>query len=136
MLGLRRRMRASSGCGEPGLLSSRSVRPARRGGFSLWSMGSRYAAFSSWQRAGLGVVARGLRCPTACGLFPDQDRTMSPALAGRFLTLGPSGKSWDLDFEEVFFMGYLHTCLNRVNLVVNQNPCSLFSCSLNTSTHP
>ena len=33
-----------------------------------------------------------LNCPEACGLFPDQG-PVSPALASRFLTTGPPGKS-------------------------------------------
>ena len=39
------------------------------------------------------VVVHGLACPMACGIFPGQDRTHTPALAGRFLTTGPPGKS-------------------------------------------
>ena len=45
------------------------------------------------RRAGSAVVAHGLSCPAACGIFPDQgSNTVSPALAGRFLTTAPPGK--------------------------------------------
>ena len=41
------------------------------------------------------VVAPGLSCSAACGLFQDQwpIEPRSPALAGGFLTNGPPGKS-------------------------------------------
>ena len=40
------------------------------------------------------VVAHGFRCSAACGIFPDQgSNPWSPALAGRFLTTAPPGKS-------------------------------------------
>ena len=39
------------------------------------------------------VVVYWLTCPMACGIFPGQDRTHTPGLAGRFLTTGPPGKS-------------------------------------------
>ena len=38
------------------------------------------------------VLEHGLSCSTACGIFPDQG-SMSPALAGEFLTSEPPGKS-------------------------------------------
>ena len=37
---------------------------------------------------GLVVVTHGLHCPSACGIKP-----MSPALAGRLLSIGPPGKT-------------------------------------------
>ena len=40
------------------------------------------------------VVAQGLSCLNACGIFLDQESNLCPpALAGRFLTTRPSGKS-------------------------------------------
>ena len=47
------------------------------------------------ERVGSVVVARGLSCPVACGIFvpsPGIEPT-PPALEGRFLTTGPPGKS-------------------------------------------
>ena len=38
------------------------------------------------------VVAHGLSCSAAWGIFPDQLEPMSPALAGGFLTTAPPGK--------------------------------------------
>ena len=47
-----------------------------------------------WGTQASVVGAHGLSCPEACGVFPDQGSNLwSPALAGRFLTTGPSGKS-------------------------------------------
>ena len=40
---------------------------------------------------GLAVAARGLSCFETCGIFPDQG--LNPALAGRFFTTEPPGKS-------------------------------------------
>ena len=37
------------------------------------------------------LAAHGLSCSAACGVFRDQGS--NPALAGRFLTTGPPGKS-------------------------------------------
>ena len=37
------------------------------------------------------VVAHGLSCSAACGIFPDQGS--NPALAGGFLTTAPPGNS-------------------------------------------
>ena len=48
----------------------------------LWSTGS-------------VVVARGLSCSAACGIFLDQGSNLSPALAGRFFTTEPPGRPWD-----------------------------------------
>ena len=42
------------------------------------------------------VVAHRLSCPARCGIVPGaMDRTVSPALAGRFLTTRSPGKSRD-----------------------------------------
>ena len=42
-------------------------------------------------------MAHGLSCSTACGIFPDGLETMSPALAGGFLTTVPPGKPFLFD---------------------------------------
>ena len=83
VLGLCCCMWALSRLWEWGLLSSCDVHASRWGGFSCCkSMGSRVLK-------GSAVVTLGLRCPLACEIEP-----LSPALAGRFLTTGPSsGKS-------------------------------------------
>ena len=45
------------------------------------------------RRAGSVVVAHGLSCSAACGIFPDQgSNPCPPALAGRFSTTAPPGK--------------------------------------------
>ena len=44
------------------------------------------------QSTGSVVVAHGLSCSAAFGIFPDLGiKPVSPALAGRFLTTGPPG---------------------------------------------
>ena len=53
----------------------------------LWFVGSR-------ARASV-VVAHGLSCPVACGIFPEKGmKLVSLTLAGRSLISGPPGKSW------------------------------------------
>ena len=64
-LGLRFCARAFSSCSERGPLFT-----AVRGPFPLRSTGSR--------RAGLVVVAHGLSCSAACGIFPDQGSNPCP----------------------------------------------------------
>ena len=46
-----------------------------------------------WGTGSVVVVCRP-SCSKACGIFPDQGSNLSPALAGRFLTTGPLGKSF------------------------------------------
>ena len=41
------------------------------------------------------VVAHRLSWSMACGIFPDRDKLMFPALAGRFFTIEPPGKPQD-----------------------------------------
>ena len=48
------------------------------------------------QSTGSVVVAHELSCSTACGILLDQGSNLSPALAGRFLTTAPPGKSLKL----------------------------------------
>ena len=46
------------------------------------------------------VVAHGLSCSVACGIFLDQgSNPVSPALAGRFFTTRPPGKLSEVKFE-------------------------------------
>ena len=45
------------------------------------------------QSTDLEVVAHGLSCSEACGIFLDQGPTLSHALAGRFFTTEPPGKA-------------------------------------------
>ena len=49
------------------------------------------------------VVAPGLSCPTACGIFVPQSEPASPALEGRFLTTGWPRKSSLMTFKNNFF---------------------------------
>ena len=57
-----------------GLFSSCS----ERGLLLLWSTGSRRAGFSSCGHLGSVVVARGLSCSAARGIFPDQGSNACP----------------------------------------------------------
>ena len=75
-------------------------------GFSLSSCGARAPEHVgsvvcgtralALRRASSVVVARGLSCPTACGILVPQPEIepVSPALEGRFFTTGPPGKSY------------------------------------------
>ena len=63
----------------------------------LWDTGSRCTGFSivplGLQSGGLVVVVHRLSCPSMCNLLRPGIEPVSPVLAGRFLTTGPSGKS-------------------------------------------
>ena len=49
---------------------------------------------ASLQKAGSPVVAHGLSCSVACGIFSDQESNLHPpGLQVRFLTTGPPGRS-------------------------------------------
>ena len=85
---------------ERGLLSSCGVWASHCGGFSrfgVWAvgcMGSKSCSSRALGR-GLSIVAHGLRCPSACGIFldhliPDQG---SKALTSRFFPNEPPGKA-------------------------------------------
>ena len=52
----------------------------------------------SWRTGSIVVVPR-LSCFVACGIFPDQ--TSVPALQGRLLTTGPSGKPPNLNLNSI-----------------------------------
>ena len=92
--------RAFSSCSEQGLLFLVVC-----GLLLLQSTGSRHAGFSScgtwaqqlWLAGSRGqavVVAHGLSCSAACGIFLDQGSNPCPLhLAGGFLTTVPPGKS-------------------------------------------
>ena len=60
----------------------------------LWCAGLLYLVVAP-DRVGSVVVARGLSCPTACGIFVPQlgIEPASPALEDGFFTTGPPGKS-------------------------------------------
>ena len=72
MLGLHCCPWAFSSCGERGLLL-------------LWSMCSRRAVFSSCSMQASLVVALGLNCSEACGIFPDEGRIHVPCISRRIL---------------------------------------------------
>ena len=77
---------AFSICGKQGLLFI-AVRRSHRGGLSCcgaWALGTQASA----------VVAHRLSCSAACGIFPRPGiEHVFPALAGRFLSTVPPGKS-------------------------------------------
>ena len=58
-----------------------------------------------------GVMARGLSCPLARGIFPRQGSdSRPPTLTGRFLTTGLPGKSCGLLLRCLGYAGaYIHT---------------------------
>ena len=69
------------------------------------------------QCMGSGVVAHGPSCPAACGILvpgPGIEH-VSPALAGKFLTNGPPGKSPVLVFK-------LHICVTLKNYNEKNTP--------------
>ena len=74
------------------------VQASHCGGFAccgartLGEQASGVVARGLWS-AGSVVMAHRLSCSTACGIFPDQGSSVSPALAGGFLTTAPPGKS-------------------------------------------
>ena len=90
---------------ERGLLSSCGVWASHCGGFSrfgVWAagcMGSKSCGSGALGR-GLSIVAHGRRCPSACGIFPDQGSNPSlipdqgsKALTSRFFPNEPPGKA-------------------------------------------
>ena len=101
-LGLLCCARAFSSCGERGLFfvavhgllievaSLIAEHRLQACGLQQWLVGSVVVA-RGLQSAGSVVAAHGLSCSKACGIFPDQC-SMSPKLAGRFLTTAPPGK--------------------------------------------
>ena len=58
------------------------------------------------EHVGSVAAARGLSCPTACGILvpPPGIEPMSPALEGRFLPTGPPGKSQDGKFYIMYIL--------------------------------
>ena len=64
VLGLPGCVRAFSSCSKWRLLSHWGAQASHCGGFSLWTSGPRLV--------GSVVVAHGLSCPAACGIFPGQ----------------------------------------------------------------
>ena len=80
---------------------------AETGGYSLVAVHRLLIVLASvvierslWGMQSSVVVMHRLSCPTYCGVLvprPGIER-MSPALAGRFLTTGPQGKSQDWPF--------------------------------------
>ena len=76
---------------------------------SLWCVGFSLLWLLLWNSgSSLVVVAHGLRCPKARGLFPDQGlKTHVPCLGG-FLTTGPLGKSKDNVSVDLIYPGRSH----------------------------
>ena len=84
-MGLRCCARAFSSCGKQGLLFVAVLG-------LLIAVASRCGAQALGARASV-VVAHGLSCSAACGIFPRPEiESVSPALAGGFLTSAPPGK--------------------------------------------
>ena len=74
---------------------------------ALGHVGPVIAILEPWSPCS-GVVAHGLRCSEACGIFPEPGiEPVSPALAGGFFTTGPPGKPLQLVFtvsHEIFLV--------------------------------
>ena len=68
---------------------------SHRGGFSCWGV----QALGAWASV---VVAHGLSCPAACGIFPDQGLNPRP--------LGWQADSWPLHHQEALRHVFNTTC--------------------------
>lgn len=92
-LGLRCCAQVSSSCNDQGLLFNCSVQASHCGGLSC----CRSQALDVWASVAaarrLRSLVHGFSCPTICGIFPEKGLNLSLALAGRFLTYDPPGKS-------------------------------------------
>ena len=87
MLGFHCCARAFFGFGKQGPLSGCGEQASHYGGFSCWGAGALgHAGFSS--RSTCAQLHLGM-----WNLLEQRIEPMSPALAGRYLTTGPSGKS-------------------------------------------
>jgi len=74
----------------------------------LWHAGS---AVVPWGLSSSVVVVHRLSCPTACGIFLDQGvEPVPPALAGKFLTTGPPGKSCPFILYFIYVLTALDLC--------------------------
>lgn len=74
-------------------------RVGRRPAWSAGFLGRLLAVERGLSGAGSAAGAHGLsRCP-ARGVIPDRGLTVSPALAGGFLTIGPPGKFRSVHFD-------------------------------------
>ena len=87
-----------SGCGELGLVQCGALAFHHRGfsccGTQAVGVQVSVAAACGLQSAVSLVVAHRFSCPTACEIFSDQGANLCPpALADRFFTVGPPGKS-------------------------------------------
>ena len=99
VLGLPCCVQAFSSCREWGLFSSCDPRASGCSGFSCYRAVSRVLGHQSvvavprLQSTALMVVAPGLSCSVACGIFLDQGlEPVSPALAGSSYTLRHRGR--------------------------------------------
>ena len=54
---------------------------------------SKYCGEDRYEQKIPAIVMHRLSCPRTCGIFPDWIKPVSPALAGRFFTTEPPGKS-------------------------------------------
>ena len=85
---------AFSSCSEQGLLFTAELELLTAGASLIAEHGLQVLGLQELQHVGSAVVARGLRCPSACGILPQPGmEPVSPALADRFLAPGPPGKS-------------------------------------------
>ena len=133
-----------SSWGEQGLLSRCGVRASHCGGFSRFgaqALGHRDFSSCSSQAlsTGLMVVAHGLTCSAARGIFPEQELNLSPALAGRLSTTAPLGKPWwfsNCIILSVFQLAFsckkelvlsLHLCMYSFISIIRALDCILLS---------
>ena len=81
--------RAFSSCGEQGLLSSCGVQASRCSGFPC---------YKAWALGCAGFSRRGTRAQSPCSMRdlpgPGMGPSVTPELAGGFLTCGPPGRSY------------------------------------------
>ena len=83
-----------------------------------------------WQST--GSRAQGLSCPEACGIFWTRDQTVSPALAGRFLTIGPPGTSPPLQILKIYSLPLI---FHQFVYHILWSPLKVFSCLVFTELH-
>ena len=106
--------------GLPLAVASGGHSSSRCAGLSLsWPFLLRSTGF---RRAGSAVMAHGLSCSAACGIFPDQGyEPVSPALAGRLSTPAPPGKpqALFLDRGQFCLPGDTGQCLGTFVIVTS-----------------
>ena len=104
----------------------------------LWGTQASVVA-APWLQSTAVVVAHGLRCPKARGIFPTRDEPTSPAVADGFFTTEPPGKAHCHSFKvkagPVAWASYTETKMysNKLKTVTVKSvfSSSLLTCPIN-----